>query len=179
MFAGKSTTLYRYVERALRAKKTVEVVLPAMDRRNKGHGGKTHTGKTIDTLVKPREVECSREVFTGLSDPRPDLLVIDEGQFFDMDLPLWVLKLEEKHPDLHVIVGGLDMTSEMAPFGPMGHLLAIAGKIKKLKAICECGRKASRTTCTVKKDGAVLVGAAPYIPTCPRCWQKYYRQGNL
>lgn len=175
MFAGKSTTLYRYVERARRARKIVDVVIPALDKRNNGHGGKTHTGKLIESLgVTPRWVETSRGIYDGLPTSL-DLLVVDEAHFFDMDLPLWLDRIRVERPELHIVAAGLDLTSEGAPFGPMGHLLCIADKPKKLKAICECGRKATRTSNTATKNGAVRVGVEGYAPACLICWRQNRR----
>lgn len=169
--AEKSTTLYRLVSRALRSKKRVDVCVPKMDTRSNGQVI-THSGLTLSSLgVTPRVVENSREVVEGLPTPAPDLLVVEEGQFFDIDLPLWLEKLPE---GMHIVVAGLDLTSEGYPFGPMGHLLCIAEKTEKLTAICVCGAEATRSTCVVKKQGEVLVGGGEaYIPMCLKCWRAH------
>ena len=169
MFAEKSTTLHRYVSRALRSKKRVDVVVPAVDTRSKGQIV-THSGLTLETLgVKPRVALSSADLFHSMPVPKPDLMVIEEAQFFDIDLPLWVGKLVEQ--GVHVVAAGLDLTSEGGPFGPMGHLLCLADRVEKLTAICACGEEATRTMCRVKKDGAVLVGGGgEYVPVCLPCW---------
>lgn len=171
MFAEKSTTLHRYVSRALRSKKRVDVVVPAVDTRSKGQIV-THSGLTLETLgVKPRVALSSADLFHSMPVPKPDLMVIEEAQFFDIDLPLWVGKLVEQ--GVHVVAAGLDLTSEGGPFGPMGHLLCLADRVEKLTAICACGEEATRTMCRVKKDGAVLVGGGgEYVPVCLPCWVK-------
>lgn len=170
MFSEKSTTLYRYVSRALRSKKRVDVVVPAVDTRSKGQIV-THSGLTLETLgVKPRVALSSADLFHSMPVPKPDLMVIEEAQFFDIDLPLWVGKLVEQ--GVHVVAAGLDLTSEGGPFGPMGHLLCLADRVEKLTAICACGAEATRTKCRVKKDGAVLVGGGgEYVPVCLGCWK--------
>jgi thymidine kinase len=175
MKAGKSTYICRYVERARRARKLVDVVIPALDKRNNGHGGRTHTGRLIEAFdVVPRWVETSRDLYEGVPS-KVDLVVVDESQFFDLDLPLWLDRLQEERPELHIIAAGLDLTSEGAPFGPMGHLLAIASKVKKLKAICDCGRKATRTLNTAVKAGVVRIGMDGYAPACLICWRRNRR----
>jgi thymidine kinase len=172
MSAGKTSANYRYVERALRAKKTVMVVIPTLDKENNGHGGKTRTGKKIESLgVTPVWVRTSRDLYDALP-KKLDLLVVEEAQFFDMDLPLWLERIQKERPEIHIIVAGLDLTSEGAPFGPMGHLMCIATKVKKLKAICECGKKAPRTRNIAAKDGAVRIGADGYVPACLVCWHQ-------
>ena len=171
MMSEKSTTLYRYVSRALRAGKTVDVVIPSVDTRSEGQI-RTHSGMNLASLgVKPRIVASSYEMYTELPDPRPDLLVIEEAQFFDIDLPLWVEKLLPTKT--HVVAAGLDLTSEGYPFGSMGHLMSLADRVVKLTAICACGAEATRTRCTVEKNGEVLVGGSgKYVPMCLRCWSK-------
>jgi thymidine kinase len=173
--AEKSTTVYRLVSRALRSKKTVDVCVPKMDTRSNGQVV-THSGLSLATLgVIPRVVENSREVFEGLSQPLPDLLVIDEGQFFDIDLPLWLERVPEW---VYIVVTGLDLTSDGYPFGPMGHLLCIADNPEKLTAICVCGAEATRSACMVKKDGDVLVGGGEtYVPMCKKCWREHRHLG--
>lgn len=171
MYAEKSSTLYRFVSRALRSKKTVDAVVPTLDTRSKGQI-RTHSGLTLETLgVTPRAVRSSAEMYEGVSSPAPDLLVIEESQFFDLDLPMWVGKLVEQ--GVHVVAAGLDLTSEGVPFGPMGHLMCLADKVEKLTAICDCGAEATRTMCRVKKNGEVLVGGSgEYSAVCLACWKK-------
>jgi thymidine kinase len=171
--AEKSTTLYRLVSRALRSKKTVDVCVPKMDTRSNGQVV-THSGLSLATLgVIPRVVESSREMYEGLPYILPDLLVIEEGQFFDIDLPLWLEKLPEW---VYVVVAGLDLTSEGYPFGSMGHLLCLADRVEKLTAICVCGAEATRSACMVEKVGDVLVGGGEaYVPMCLKCWRKHPR----
>ena len=171
MFSEKSTTLHRYVSRALRAKKRVDVVVPVVDTRSKGQVV-THSGLTLESLgVTPRMAASSADLYRAMPSPAPDLMVIEEAQFFDIDLPLWVGKLVEQ--GIHVVAAGLDLTSEGGPFGPMGHLMCLADRVEKLTAICACGAEATRTKCRVKKDGDVLVGGGgEYVPVCLPCWVK-------
>lgn len=171
MYAEKSTTLHRYVSRALRSKKRVDVVIPVVDTRSKGQVV-THSGLTLETFgVTPRTVVSSAHLYRSMPNPAPDLMVIEEAQFFDIDLPLWVGKLVEQ--GIHVVAAGLDLTSEGGPFGPMGHLMCLADRVEKLTAICACGAEATRTMCRVRKDGDVLVGGAgEYAPVCLPCWMK-------
>jgi thymidine kinase len=171
MFSEKSTTLHRYVSRALRAKKRVDVVVPTVDTRSKGQVV-THSGLTLESLgVAPRTAASSADLYRAMPLPAPDLMVIEEAQFFDIDLPMWVGKLVEQ--GIHVVAAGLDLTSEGGPFGPMGHLMCLADRVEKLTAICACGAEATRTKCRVKKDGDVLVGGGgEYVPACLACWVK-------
>ena len=171
MYAEKSTTLYRHVSRALRAGKSVAVIVPELDTRSKGQI-KTHNGLTLASLdVRPIVVSKSRSIYTKLPDKRPDLLVIDEAQFFDGDLPMYLVSMMGLSPATQIVVAGLDLTSEGRPFGPMADLLCLADHVEKLTAICSCGAEATRTRCSVKKDEDVLVGGSEaYVPVCLPCW---------
>jgi thymidine kinase len=76
-----------------------------------------------------------------------------------------------------VLVSGLTATSELGVFGSaMPQLLALADEINHCKADCDfcgCLGVASRSVCTVPKDGEVLVGGeSVYKAACPACWGK-------
>jgi len=176
MYAEKSSTLYRYVSRAIRSRKTVTVFVPMTDTRGNGQV-LTHSGLSLESLgITPHKVSSSGQLWSmvqAMTRPMtrpPDLLVIDEAQFFDLDLPMWVGKLQLT--GLKIVAAGLDLTSEGVPFGPMGALMCLADRVDKLTAICHCGAEATRTACKVKKTGDVLVGGAgEYVPMCLPCWK--------
>ena len=175
MFSGKSSSLHRYVSRALRSKKTVKVFVPVIDVRSKGQIT-THNGMSLADLgVTPTAVTDSQTIYQSVKDNPPGLLVIDEAQFFDPQLPQWVEKLSVH---THIVAAGLDMTSEGIPFtSPMGDLLCLADQVIKLTAICQCGGEATRTACLVEKVGSVLVGGVgQYVPMCRGCWDVHRAQ---
>ena len=63
---------------------------------------------------------------------------------------------------VRVIVSGTDMDFRGLPFGPIGHLLAIAEKIDKLHAICVvCGDLATRNQRLI--DGRPAPAEGPTI----------------
>ena len=69
---------------------------------------------------------------------------IDEGQFFDAELPAVCSTLADQGK--RVIVAGLDQDYLGKPFEPMPQLLAIAEYITKTLAICMvCGAPANHT----------------------------------
>ena len=168
MFAGKSTQIYHHVSRAIRSKKKVEVIVPKRDTRSKGQVV-THNGVSLANLkIKPKTVESSREMY-DLIPSGTDFVVIEEAQFLDIDLPLYVLKLLSR--ETNVIAAGLDLTSEGFPFGSMPHLMVLANRVEKLTAICPCGEEATRTLCLVEKTDTIFVGGSDkYLPACFQCW---------
>lgn len=170
MFSGKSTAAHRYVSRALRARKTIDVVVPRRDTRSSGQIV-THGGLSLASLgVTPRVVDSSYEILSGLPAGTTSSL-IDEGQFFDSLLPDTVLELLIR--GVEVVVAGLDMTSEGHTFGPMGDLMAMANRVEKITAICSCGAEATRTLFRGAKTETIVVGGNDqYEATCLPCWLK-------
>lgn len=174
----KSTTLLWYINRALRSHKRVSVAVPEMDVRNNGtistHSGRSLMGiEGVETFVVPSVVmggkECASSEAWAKSLSDVDLHVVDEGQFFDPLFPDTLGTCLPRIPD--IVIAGLDMDSDGRPFGPIPHLLAMADHVKKITAICACGKEASRTVCKVKKTQQVLVGGEDlYEPACFSCW---------
>jgi thymidine kinase len=95
---------------------------------------------------------------------------IDEGQFFDQELPMVCETLANQGK--RVIVAGLDQDYLGKPFEPMPQLLAIAEYITKTHAICMvCGNPANHTQRLVVSGDRVLVGAqGVYEARCRVCF---------
>ena len=95
---------------------------------------------------------------------------IDEGQFFDLELPMVCNALADSGK--RVIVAGLDQDYLGKPFEPMPTLLAIAEYITKTLAICMvCGNPANHTQRLVTSGDRVLVGAEGlYEARCRVCF---------
>jgi thymidine kinase len=107
-----------------------------------------------------------------LSKVKPDTEVvgIDEGQFFDAELPSVASELARR--GVRVIVAGLDQDYLGKPFDPMPQLLAIAEYITKTRAICMvCGNPANHTQRLVASSELVLLGAqGTYEARCRHCF---------
>lgn len=78
------------------------------------------------------------------------------------------------HNNIDFYIAGLNLTSELKPFGIMPDILAIADEVVHLKACCaECNkRNAIYTYCLVDKQDDVLIGSNQYQPICSSCLQK-------
>jgi thymidine kinase len=105
--------------------------------------------------------------------PDTEVVGIDEGQFFDQELPAVCSGLADR--GVRVIVAGLDQDYLGKPFEPMPQLLAIAEYITKTHAICMvCGNPANHTQRLVPSGDRVLVGAAGlYEARCRRCFDPH------
>ncbi len=176
MFSGKSRELIRLVHIAEIAGQHTKTFKPRIDDRYSHSDVFSHDG--IRGTAHP--VDTAREMLSMLAfAPRlPDVVAIDEAQFFDRgitDACLWLIDR-----GVTVVVAGLDRNFRGEPFGSMPELLAVADEVSKLKAVCmQC--KDPRVTATLPQrliDGRpatydsaeVMVGGAEYYEArCADC----------
>ncbi|WP_102128125.1 thymidine kinase [Deinococcus planocerae] len=170
MFSGKSEELIRRLTRAVIARQRVAVFKPALDRRYHVAHVASHAGRSIEAIAV-RDAAAIRAHLTGEGvllpapeSPLPEVVGIDEAQFFGPDLGPLVLGLAEA--GVRVILAGLDLDFRAEPFGCIPDLLARAESVEKLTAICTvCGAPATRSQRLIGgqparyDDPVVLVGA--------------------
>jgi thymidine kinase len=165
MFSGKSEELIRRLRRAQIAKQHVQIFKPALDNRFSEDEIVSHSEMKIPST----NVSTARELFEKVL-PDTEVVGVDEGQFFDAELPAIVSRLADEGK--RVIVAGLDTDYLGKPFEPMPQLLAIAEYITKTLAICMvCGGPANHTQRLVASKERVLVGASgTYEARCRHCF---------
>ena len=166
MFSGKSEELIRRLRRAQIARQRVQIFKPKVDNRF----SEDHIVSHSEMKIKSQLVAAAREIL-DLVDGRTQVIGIDEGQFFDMDLVGVCNRLADTGK--RVIVAGLDQDFRGKPFDPMPQLLAIAEYITKTLAICvRCGAPANRTQRLVENPDRLLVGATgDYEARCRLCFE--------
>ncbi len=165
MFSGKSEELIRRLRRAQIARQKVQVFKPKIDNRYSieqiaSHSGMTHVSKPVMT---------AKEILAQI-EPDTEVIGIDEGQFFDMEIIQAVNKLANQGK--RVIIAGLDQDYTGKPFEPMPQLLSIAEFITKTHAICVvCGQTANYSQRTFESEERVEVGASgKYEARCRKCF---------
>jgi thymidine kinase len=165
MFSGKSEELIRRLRRAQIARQKVQIFKPLIDNRF----GEDHIVSHSDMRIASENVRSSNELLRQVHD-ETEVVGIDEGQFFDSNLPAVCSALADRGK--RVIVAGLDQDYLGRPFEPMPHLLAIAEYITKTLAICVvCGDPANHTQRLVASSDRVLVGATGvYEARCRHCF---------
>lgn len=84
--------------------------------------------------------------------PFPDVVAIDEAQFFDAPKLIRAVETFLYVDRIPVIISGLSQDSDGKPFGAMPHLLAIADDIIHLKSVCAKTKKIGTATRTYRKD---------------------------
>jgi thymidine kinase len=165
MFSGKSEELIRRLRRAQIARQRVQVFKPQFDNRF----SESHVVSHSD-LRMPSENVASARALGERVHPDTEVVGIDEGQFFDLELPMVCNTLADDGK--RVIVAGLDQDYLGKPFEPMPQLLAIAEYITKTLAICMvCGNPANHTQRLVASNDRVLLGAqGTYEARCRHCF---------
>ena len=160
MFSGKSTELYRRINRFHSIGKRVLIVNHQNDTRTAGIS--THDGREYSAI------KCSH--LMNLKDIlNYDVIGIDEAQFFS-DLYEFICNIEKT--DKKVVVAGLDATSDRVPFGDYNILktIPLCNSIVKLNALCMVsndGTLASFTKRISDDQGEVCIGANDkYIAVC-------------
>jgi thymidine kinase len=165
MFSGKSEELIRRLRRAQIARQKVQIFKPLIDNRFSDDHIVSHS----DMKIRSENVRTSDELLEAVHD-ETEVIGIDEGQFFDANLPAACNTLADRGK--RVIVAGLDQDYLGRPFEPMPQLLAIAEYITKTLAICVvCGDPANHTQRLVVSSDRVLVGASGmYEARCRHCF---------
>lgn len=106
-----------------------------------------------------------------------NVIAIDEGQFFT-DLHEYITAWADELP-VHIVISGLDGTSERTPFGDMLHLIPHAEEVERLSAFCSVCRDGTVATFSkyfgeAPKDenGVAIGGAEAYRPVCRKHFLK-------
>lgn len=160
MFAGKTEELIRRINRLEYAHQNYIIFKPEIDNR---YGDDVITSHNKNAK-KATSIKKSTHIYDYLEGENYDVIIVDEAQFFDEDLPSVVDHLADL--GYRIIIGGLDRDFKGEPFGPMPALLAIAEVVTKLTAICQVsGKPATRTQRIIngqpaaKNDPLILIDA--------------------
>jgi len=165
MFSGKSEELIRRLRRAQIARQRVQIFKPAVDTRY----ADDHIVSHSELRIPSEQARNAAELLARVKGDT-EVVGIDEGQFFDAELPSVCAALAAR--GVRVIVAGLDQDYLGKPFEPMPHLLAVAEYITKTRAICMvCGNPANHTQRLVQSTDRVLLGATgTYEARCRHCF---------
>ena len=165
MFSGKSEELIRRLRRAKIARQKVQVFKPQIDVRF----SRDHIVSHSEMRHESGTIESAAEILNHL-EAGTQVVGIDEGQFFDIELVDVANELARR--GIRVIIAGLDQDYTGKPFEPMPQLLAVAEYITKTHAICvKCGQPANYSQRTFESKERVAVGAGSmYEARCRRCF---------
>ena len=142
MNAGKSTTLlqadFNYRERGMRTM----LFTAAVDDRS-GHGViDSRIGLKAEANIYGDGTDIRAEVEAEIKRRQVDCILLDEAQFLTRAQVLELASICDEL-DIPVLAYGLRTDFQGKLFEGSGALLALADTLVELKAICECGRKAT------------------------------------
>jgi thymidine kinase len=167
MFAQKTTELLRRVRRYKSIGYKVLIVNYIGDTRY----GKDCIASHDKEIEKAACVEKLEMIDHLVRSGEYNVVAIDEGQFFT-DLYDYVTKWADELP-VHIVISGLDGTSERKPFGDMLRLIPHAEEVERLSAFCSQCRDGtvavfSKYFGEAPKDenGVAIGGAESYRPVC-------------
>lgn len=164
MFSGKSDELLKDYDKKYHKSKIL-LFKPKIDTRDYGVI-KTRNNNEENAII----INDLNDIYEYLTD-KITTIFIDEANFIKGDIDVLIDLSINK--DLDIFIAGLNLTSELKPFGLMPEIMAIADEIVLLHASCnDCNRDANYTYYTGTKDGDILVGNDNYIALCPKCLRK-------
>lgn len=192
MFSGKSEALIKRVQRSLIARRPTWVFKPEIDGRYAEAEVVSHAGQRVEAhnVASLSAIQAILDA-EDADAARPGLIAIDEVQFFapegdavDRSLAeAFFYRLVVASPH-RIVVSGLDLDFRGVPFGIMPYLLALAGRVDKLCAVCAvCGEDASRSQRLVDGEPAPwdtpvvqIGGTEAYEPRCLAHWDAPQRR---
>ena len=157
MNAGKSTTLlqaaFNYRERGMR----VSLWTAAIDDRPGFGAISSRIGLSSDAHRVAPDTDILEHVLEEHSHGRVDCVLIDEAQFLTEE-QVWQCARLSDETGTPVVCYGLRTDFQGKLFPGSAALLGIADSLVELKAICECGRKATMNLRVDEKGKAVKAG---------------------
>jgi thymidine kinase len=174
MFSGKTEELIRRLRRARIANQSVRIYKPAMDQRYDATDIVSHS----EMRIPSRAVTRAEEILE-LTPGTVQVVGVDEGQFFEMDLVAACSELARR--GVRVVVAGLEQDYLCRPFPTMAALMVEAEFVTKSLAICvRCGNPALRNQRTKRQGGQIVVGGAEtYEACCRRCYRPEADESRL
>ena len=142
MNAGKSTALlqssYNYRERGM----NTLVLAPLLDDRYGVGKVSSRIGLESEAITFGRQDDLLEIVNKALDDEPLHCVLIDEAQFLTKDQVFQLGEVTDKL-NIPVLAYGLRTDFQGEPFEGSKYLLAWSDNLKELKAICDCGTKAT------------------------------------
>jgi thymidine kinase len=184
MNAGKSTTLlqadYNYRERGM------ETML--WTARLDDRAGEGTIGSRIALSAPANSYDETVDLFTAITDElkkRPlDCILVDEAQFLTQRHVLQLCEVADRL-GIPVLCYGLRTDFQAKLFPGSAALLALADSLIELKAVCECGRKATMNLRVDAGGHAIAAGAQTeiggndrYVALCRRHFFQRLREGE-
>ena len=173
MFAGKSSTLQSIVRRRTAIGWKVLVLKHSIDTRYT-EGANTEVVNHDLQRCPALATHTLLDLIDSVAVCESQLVIIEEGQFFDDLVEFVIMAVEQKGK--HVVVVGLDGDAHRKPFGKILDLIPLADTVQRLHALCKlCGDGTpARFTCVMNATTVAATAAGKpqvgggdtYMPLC-------------
>ena len=184
MNAGKSSTLlqadFNYRERGMQTM----LWTAALDHRAGRGTIASRIGLTAEAHMFDPETDLFAAVADEVKKRRVDCILIDEAQFLSREQVFQLARICDE-VGIPVLAYGLRTDFQANLFEGSATLLALADALIELKAVCECGRKATMNLRVDEEGRAVRRGAQTeiggndrYIALCRRHFFERLREGE-
>ena len=181
MNAGKSTTLlqadFNYRERGM----DTMLWTAAIDNRYDTGAISSRIGLRADAQMFAPETDLWADVNAEAAQRSLACVLVDEAQFLSRDQVLQLARLADE-ANIPVVAYGLRTDFQAELFPGSAALLGIADTLVEIKAVCECGRKATMNLRVDANGDAVKVGAQTeiggndrYVALCRRHFMEKVR----
>ena len=164
MFAQKTTELLRRVRRYKSIGYKVLIVNFIDDTRYGTECIASHDKEIEKAICVKKLQDVNNMVRSG----EYNVIAIDEGQFF-IDLHEYVTQWADEL-SIHIVISGLDGTSDRTPFGDMLRLIPYAEEVERLSAFCSVCRDGTVAVFSkyfgTPKNEVAIGGADSYKPVC-------------
>ena len=184
MNAGKSTTLlqadFNYRERGM------ETMLWTADLDHRAGAGTIGSRIGLETSARRYrdELDLFDAIVAELIKRKLHCILVDEAQFLTRDHVLQLCRIADEL-SIPVLCYGLRTDFQGALFPGSAALLALADALIELKAVCECGRKATMNLRVDAEGHAVASGEQTeiggndrYVALCRRHFMERLREGE-
>ncbi|MDO5754671.1 MAG: thymidine kinase [Tissierellia bacterium] len=169
MFSGKTSSLWKDLNRFSIAGYDTVVFKPVLDERYGRNQITTHDNNTMEAI----SIEKVEDIVSYLEHHETDIIGIDEIQFLQSKALEVCDVLEDLlKKDYTIVVAGLDMDFEAKPFEIMKELMPKADYLNKHHAVCsDCGTDAWVSFRFSNEKDRIQIGASEsYRPLCRRCY---------
>ena len=166
MFSGKTSWLMNQFKKYSYIGKTISVINFADDKRYHNSNLSTHDKHMISCI----QSHLLKDVYSQME--KTDVILINEGQFFQDLYDIVIELVEVKHKIVHI--AALDGDFKRNMFGQILQLLPKCDDYLKLHALCaKCkdGTKASFSHRISHENEQISIGSDNYIPLCRKCYE--------
>ena len=167
MFSGKTSALISLYRQYILYNKNVCIVNYALDKRYSDKKMTTHDNVGIDCVFVDSLEELKNNAY--------DVILVNEGQFFDDLVPVVKKWVEIDNKRIHI--GALDGDFMRRPFENISNLIPICDSLLKRKSICLGCNDGTEALFSMRynTDNTNIIdigGSETYKPVCRLCYKK-------